>query len=300
MIFESNQRGLPPLRTGWAMENLKIDPSLRSVYIEAVLESFPVMLLEKGEASVFIDIHTLLESSDTLAFLLQLNSESPSKHFEKMTVNEGTRTVRVNEEPSRNFDDVKGNRGRPLHSVRYPYLVESVLEFLMSVGWQADKRRRTNTATPVGETIPEIRQYLATKFPQMDISESGIRYLFRAPRAPRKNAQSRNYYHHVIDAGIPRKDNSGSEGNVDSQIDCAQVRFKAEFGAYFSSSVSRWSLDNKAKVKVGVMAVSRYHKLESYFLNGDEPLHADHDFPLPGYLIEPAGYLLLGSQLPEV
>ena len=44
---------------------------------------------------------------------------------------------------------------------------------------------------------------------------------------------------------------------------------------------------------VGVLAVSRFCQIRRFFLHGDEPIYPDHDFPVPGYLLSPAGILVL-------
>ena len=53
--------------------------------------------------------------------------------------------------------------------------------------------------------------------------------------------------------------------------------------------------DDMNKVKVGTLAVSRYHQLERYFPTDDVPNYPDHDFPVPGYHLIPSGYMRLTS-----
>ena len=57
-----------------------------------------------------------------------------------------------------------------------------------------------------------------------------------------------------------------------------------------------FSCDSKAKIHIGGQAVSRYHQVRNFFPAEDMPHYADHDFPIPNYLIEPDGYLLLQSK----
>ena len=56
------------------------------------------------------------------------------------------------------------------------------------------------------------------------------------------------------------------------------------------------SCDSKAKVHIGGQAVSLYHQLHTFFPADDMPHYQDHDFPVPRYLMEPAGYLVLQSK----
>ena len=53
------------------------------------------------------------------------------------------------------------------------------------------------------------------------------------------------------------------------------------------------SSDDMAKIKVGPLAVSRYHQMRKIFLKGDQPNLPDHDFPIPGYLLNTSGYMWL-------
>ena len=51
-----------------------------------------------------------------------------------------------------------------------------------------------------------------------------------------------------------------------------------------------FSYDSKAKIHIEGQVVSRYHP------NDDVPYYCDYDFPVPGYLIERNGFLLLKSK----
>ena len=48
------------------------------------------------------------------------------------------------------------------------------------------------------------------------------------------------------------------------------------------------------KLRMGpATAVSRYHQIFRFFVNNETPNVVDHDFPNPGYLIVPSGYMAL-------
>ena len=47
------------------------------------------------------------------------------------------------------------------------------------------------------------------------------------------------------------------------------------------------------KIKVGALAVSRYHQIQRFFPVDDAPNVTDHDFPVLGYLLIPSGYMRL-------
>ena len=48
-----------------------------------------------------------------------------------------------------------------------------------------------------------------------------------------------------------------------------------------------------AKIKVGALAVSRYHQIRSILPVSDQENLNDHEFPVPGYLLATSGYMLL-------
>jgi hypothetical protein len=66
-----------------------------------------------------------------------------------------------------------------------------------------------------------------------------------------------------------------------------------EFAAKYKDECVAISCDNKNKVHIGTLAVSRYHQVKKLYPCNDRPNYKDHDFPLPGYLITPCGYLQL-------
>ena len=63
--------------------------------------------------------------------------------------------------------------------------------------------------------------------------------------------------------------------------------------AKFPKSSTVLSLDNKNKIKIGskTVAVDRHLQINKIFPAADAPNYFDHDFPTPGYLITPCGYL---------
>ena len=64
----------------------------------------------------------------------------------------------------------------------------------------------------------------------------------------------------------------------------------------FSEECAIFSVDGMNKIKVGALAVSRYHQIQRYFPTEDAPNVPDHDFPIPGYHIIPSGYMRLTSK----
>ena len=56
-----------------------------------------------------------------------------------------------------------------------------------------------------------------------------------------------------------------------------------------------FSCDDMNKIKVGPLAVRRYHQIERFFPAEDTPNYLDHDFPVPGYHLIPSGYMQIVS-----
>ena len=51
----------------------------------------------------------------------------------------------------------------------------------------------------------------------------------------------------------------------------------------------------KEIIKCKVYWNSRYHQLLRLYPSNDMPNLADHDFPVPGYLLKVSGYMILGN-----
>lgn len=68
-----------------------------------------------------------------------------------------------------------------------------------------------------------------------------------------------------------------------------------ELASLFSEEIAILSVDDMAKIKVGAPAVSRYHQIKRFFLENDRLNLSDHDFPVPGYLLNVSGYMFLES-----
>ena len=92
---------------------------------------------------------------------------------------------------------------------------------------------------------------------------------------------------------MPDKDNSNHGQHADSQFCHTQVAYMREFAEQFADEVAVMSCDNKNKINIGTLAVSRYHQIRRIFSLSDKPQYADHDFPFAKAKIVPSGYMLL-------
>ena len=94
--------------------------------------------------------------------------------------------------------------------------------------------------------------------------------------------------------GVKSCDVSKASSNAHEYFAMASV--VRQMCAEFPDEAVIFSCDSKAKVHIGGQAVSRYHQIRTFFPSDDTPHYSDHDFPVPGCLIEPDGFLLLKSK----
>ena len=80
---------------------------------------------------------------------------------------------------------------------------------------------------------------------------------------------------------------------MDAHYLFSRCKMHRELASLFSDFIGTLSMDDKAKIKVGPPAFSRYHQLKIIFSTDDQPNFSDHDIPIPGYLLSPSRYLFL-------
>ena len=160
-------------------------------------------------------------------------------------------------------------------------------------GLAAQCRCRNDTGFSSGVTINQIRQHLLGNFQELrehNISKSTARRLFEVP-SKYHNAAARYKGH--TDARVEAKCNSYRELHIDAYYLFAHKKFRREFVSMFPRSASILSTDDMAKIKVGLPAVSRYHQVRKMFMKDDNMNPLDHDFLIPGYLLNTLGYVWL-------
>ena len=97
----------------------------------------------------------------------------------------------------------------------------------------------------------------------------------------------------MINARVGTKQNSYREFHADAHYFFARNKMRRELGTLLSGKISVVSVDDIAKVKVGVPAVSRYHQINRVFPEKDGPVLNDHNFRVPGYLISASEHMFL-------
>ena len=100
-------------------------------------------------------------------------------------------------------------------------------------------------------------------------------------------------YKSLVKARVPAKRNDFREHHVDSHYLFARAAYRREFAMHFKDECMILSCDDMNKLKVGTLAVSRYHQVTKFFPTDDQPNYADHDFPIPGYKLITSGYMIL-------
>ena len=166
-------------------------------------------------------------------------------------------------------------------------------KFIKEHGFAAEHRRRNETGFSSGVTVSQIRDHLLVSVPGLKehgISMTTTRRLFEAPN--KGNIASKRYKGYV-EARVGIKANSYREYHIDAHYLFARNKQRRELACLLKDHISLVSMDDMAKVKVGPPAVSRYHQLNRIYPSNDMPNLSDHDFPVPGYLLNVSGYMFL-------
>ncbi|XP_077867443.1 uncharacterized protein LOC144356671 [Saccoglossus kowalevskii] len=186
--------------------------------------------------------------------------------------------------------------GRPRISDIFPGVVETAKTYVEENGFEAHKRRRETTGN-CGVTRQQVKDAVFSNHPEVRERGLSISTISRWMVAPNKRFKASALYTADIDAKIPKTStNNQRKLDENSHFYFTQVKYCMELASKYAESCVAISCDNMNKVKIGVPAVSRYHQQTRYFPRRDTPDFNDHDFPNPGYLITPAGYMLLKTE----
>ena len=159
--------------------------------------------------------------------------------------------------PDLHAEQKKKNTGPLLYLVRYPALVGIVATYLEANGFQAQARRRNEvgTALSMGVSLISLKKHVEECITDLVISKDTLHRLFHPPN---KNHNSSALYKSLINARVSTKKNNAKKAHMDAHYDAAMVRACVDFAALFAELVGLLLCDDKAKVKVGSLAVSRY------------------------------------------
>ncbi|XP_065905841.1 uncharacterized protein [Dysidea avara] len=173
---------------------------------------------------------------------------------------------------------------------KFPQLLTVMLDFIKLHGFAAHMRRRSATSTTCGVGLNDIREHVLKNVEGLTkISRSKIYNLLKPAKESSIEA-SRHKDCLDVRVGVKCCDISKASTNAHEYFAMASVI--RQMCAEFPDEAIIFSCDSKAKIHIGGQAVSRYHQIRTFFPNDDMPHYCDHDFPVPGYLIEPDGFLL--------
>ena len=256
-----------------------------------IAEWFPVLVLTQGSQIMALNLHEMVLQNDILNDFLNLDLPKeqtpkqppppPPPPSDEPQKSDATNKSKPGPKP--------GKGGRPaLHSAR-PEVVQCITDFIKQHGFAAHEKRQETTAS-CGVSVKQIRQHVMNSFQDVKVSDDTIRRLFVPPN---KGMKSAKYYHSVIDAKVPRKVNDKEPDHPDLHYTRAQVKMAHELFALYPNEGLRISADDKNKIHIGKLAVSRYFKLRKYFPQTDSPNYPTHDFPQANTKINPSGYMIL-------
>ena len=253
---------------------------LRDIMYQLV-DVFPLMCVERSSQYVLVDVTELVFRPGFVHDLLSL--DSPAADDSKVDSKQ--------HEPGCFFYQKTG----PVSlQQRYPQIIEEIVRFVKIHGFAAHARRRTATATSCGVTIENIRRHLLENVEGLtQISRTKVYYLLQPARS---NTIDAVRHKDAVDVRVGTKTCDISKENTKAHEYFATVSNVREMCAKYPLETTLFSCDSKAKIHIGGQAVSRYHQVRNFFPADDMPHYGDHDFPIPNYLIEPDGYLLLQSK----
>ena len=93
----------------------------------------------------------------------------------------------------------------------------------------------------------------------------------RLMQPPRRGTIASSQYKGLVAARVPGKRNQYREYHKDQHYLFEQVAYCREFTVCFDSECAIFSCDDMNMVKVGALAVSRYHQIQRFFPTDDAP-----------------------------
>ena len=259
--------------------------------IKQLLMCFPLLLLTKGSEQYLVNMQQLDFNCSELDELFGVkHSEQESQEDQVGSLENANSGNEIKTQQKRGRSG-----GRPSVISKFPKIPTVATEFIKLNGYQAQERRRETTFQSCGVTIEEIRSHLFDTI--LGLREHGlglttIRYLFQPVH---KGTFTAERYKGIIDGKVAFKDDSLMKQHVNGHYLLSRIKLRKEMFSHLDKEVTAVSCDMMNKLKVGTLAVSRYHQIRKIFLQSDRPNYPDHDFPLP-YKLVPDGILILQKQ----
>jgi hypothetical protein len=190
--------------------------------------------------------------------------------------------------------------GRPKIIEKDPDVLEHVKDFINTRADNfANERRRNDLNFANGFTLAELQDYVLEKK-----NSENENTLFKMSN---KSFRSSEYYSDIFHVKKLPGENTLTKLHADDHYCKAQVKMVINFISYIAKKFNMkdqcliMSVDDKAKVKIGIPAVSKHVKLRKFFELSKSPKLPDHDFPFgKKYLLVPSGYLELDLMNEEI
>ena len=177
----------------------------------------------------------------------------------------------------------------------HPEIIEIVNDFITRHSSSAHNRRRDDAQYSHGVTLSAIRSHVLREIPSL--KEISVHTIHRLLLPPNKNRKASKRYKGLVDAKRPPKRNDlVCKTHPDFHYTSAQVNIVGELAEMFSNETIAVSADDKNKVNVGTLAVSRHFSINNIFATDYQLNYPDHDFPYANAKLVPVGYLLLKSR----
>ena len=99
----------------------------------------------------------------------------------------------------------------------------------------------------------------------------------------------------IVDGEVAFKNNFIIKHHIIGHYLLFRIKLRKEIGSHLDKEVTAVSCDTMNKIKINILAVSKYHQIRKIFLQSDQPNYLEHDSPL-SYKLIPEGILILGNK----
>ena len=205
--------------------------------VSSIVKWLPVASLTVNKTTVLLDAPSTFSSTIKISRIMAaLKKKERTLYVPKKVVKTST-------------EKVKRKRGKGGTSMK-PYLVEAIKTFMTSSGAGDQERRRHESGT-IGFSIPQVHEWLkeevvreGDKLP----SKTAIRMLFLPANSRRQYSKK---YHGILKARPAPKRNDAVPGGQPHphRHECfSTMKAVKEWAEHYSSDISLFSVDDKAKV----------------------------------------------------
>ena len=258
--------------------------------IAAILQIMPVMFLNLGQTSVFINMQEFTHVLNSIEALLSCDLIN---HNERSTNVANTNEAQTAPLTTLSSQESVKQKGQPFLVKKFLEIIKMARIFIKQHGFSAQCRRRTETGYLSSVSISEIRTQLMKNVPGLidhGISKSTMRRFFQPPNKVYSAAWR---YKSVIDARVGTKSNNFRRYHPNNHFLFCRNKQHCVFCTLFKSDPCIISMDDMAKIKVGAPAAPQYHQIHCLFPTNDLPNFEDQNFPIPNYLLPVSGYMFL-------